>query len=107
MSDAWLSILIRQIKAKGRPAVARELDLSASTLSLVLSGNYPASTEHVEKKVMRLYGHDGKVKCPVLGEIEPALCTDKWELARKVRSAGNPATIRLYIACRKCDLRSS
>lgn len=107
MSDAWLAILVRHVETKGRPTVARELDVSAATLSLVLSGKYPASTEHVEKKVMSIYGHGGKVQCPVLGEIDPALCTDKWELAHKVRGAGNPATIRLYIACRKCDLRSN
>ncbi len=107
MSDAWLAILTRHVATKGRPIVARELDISAATLSLVLSDKYPASTENIEKKVMSIYGYAGKVQCPVLGEIKPALCTDNWELAQKIRGAGNPATIRLYIACRKCDLRSN
>jgi hypothetical protein len=107
MSEAWFAILERHVAAKGRPVVARELDVSAATLSLVLSDQYPASTKNVEKKVMSIYGHDGKVRCPVLGEIEPSLCTDNWERAQKIKGAGNPATIRLYIACRKCDLRSN
>lgn len=107
MSDAWLLILSRKVDAKGRPVVERELNLSAATLSLVLNKKYPASTENIERRVMAMYGHDGKVQCPVLGEIEPALCTVKWERAHRVKSVGNPATSRLYIACRKCDLRSN
>ena len=107
MSDAWLTILTRHVAAKGRSEVARELKVSAATLSLVLNDKYPASTEAIEKKVMSIYGHDGKVHCPVLGDVEPAQCIDNWERAQKIKGAGNPATIRLYIACRKCDLRSS
>ncbi len=105
MSDAWMSILERKVEARGRSTVARELSVSPTTLSLILSRKYPASTENVEKRVMTMYGHGGKVKCPVLGDIDPALCTEKWERANTVRTAGNPATIRLYVACRKCDLR--
>lgn len=107
MSDAWLAILIRQIEAKGRSAVARELGISSSTLSLVLSDKYPASTDNIEKRIGVMYGNSGKVKCPLLGEIDPSACADNWERAQKIKAAGNPATIRLYIGCRKCDLRSN
>ena len=107
MSDAWKVILARKVEAKGRPEVARELNLSAATLSLILNDKYPASTENIEKRVMAMYGHGGKVQCPILGEIEPSVCTLKWERAHRVKSVGNPATSRLYIACRKCDLRNS
>jgi len=107
MSDVWLAILTRHVESKGRPEVARELNVSAATLSLVLNDKYPASTDAIERKVMSIFGHDGKVTCHLLGEIEPSQCTDNWEKAQKIKGAGNPATIRLYIACRKCDLRNS
>lgn len=107
MGDAWMSILSRKVEAKGRTEIARELNLSAATLCLILNNKYPASTENIEKRIMAMYGHGGKVQCPVLGEIEPAICTVKWERAHRVKSVGNPATSRLYIACRKCDLRNS
>lgn len=107
MSDAWIAILQRHAEMKGRSAVARELGVSPSTISLILSDKYPASTAHIEKRVVSMYGNSGKVNCPQLGEIDPSKCADNWERAHKIRSAGNPATIRLYIACRKCDLRSN
>lgn len=107
MSDVWRQILARKIDALGRPTVCRELDLSATTISLILNDKYPANTDHIEQRVMTIYGQGGQVACPVLGEIDPSVCIDKWELAQKIKGAGNPATIRLYIACRKCDLRSN
>ena len=107
MSDAWMLILARKTEAKGRAEVARELNVSSSTLSLILNGKYPASTDNIERRVMAMYGNNGKVRCPVLGEIDPTQCTIKWERAHRVKSVGNPATSRLYIACRKCDLRNS
>lgn len=107
MSNAWLAILRRQVDAKGRTVVCRELGISPGSLSLVLADKYPASTDNIEKTVVKIYGSSGLVNCVVLGEIEPSKCIDNWELAQKIRGAGNPATIRLYIACRKCDLRSN
>ncbi|BDD85964.1 helix-turn-helix domain-containing protein [Desulfofustis limnaeus] len=102
MCNPWLAILEREIAAKGRGQVARELGVSPSTLSLVLSGKYPASTEKIENRVAEIYGEDGLVNCPMLGEIEPARCADNWQRAQKIKAAGNPATIRLYRACRSC-----
>lgn len=107
MSDAWFAILRRQVDAKGRAVVCRELGISPGSLSLVLSDKYPASTDNIEKIVIKIYGSSGMVNCAVLGEIEPSRCADNWERAQVIKGAGNPATIRLYIACRKCDLRSN
>lgn len=106
MSDPWLAILIREVEARGRAEVSRELGISASALSLVLSGKYPASTAKIENRVVAIYGNAGNVVCPVLGELSPSRCADNWERARKIKIAGNPATIRLYMACRKCGLRN-
>jgi len=106
MSEFWLSIFRKEVEAKGAKQVSRELNISASTISLVLSGKYPASTDRIEERVMAIYGNDGKVDCPVMGKISPGLCVSAWEKAKKIGvRCGNPATIVLHKACLKCDLR--
>lgn len=103
----WLDILKRQVEIHGRTAVVRQLGVSPSTLSLVLADKYPAGTDGVEARVMAIYGHAGQVACPALGEIDPAQCVTNWERAQKIGvKCGNPATIRLYKNCLKCDLRN-
>lgn len=108
MSEIWLEILRRQIANRTTSLVARELAVSPTTISLVLSGKYGASTDKIERRVMRIYGNGDGITCPVLGRISPLKCVETWELAGKIGSkAGNPRTIRLYKACLKCDLRNS
>jgi len=108
MTDMWIEILRRQIANRSTSTVARELGVSPTTISLVLSGKYGASTGKIERKVMRIYGNGDGITCPVLGRITPLRCVETWERAGKIGSkAGNPRTIRLYKACLKCDLRNS
>ncbi|MDH4317193.1 MAG: hypothetical protein OEV64_02275 [Desulfobulbaceae bacterium] len=105
--NSWLTILKQQAEAKGRATVAKELGISAATISLVLGGKYPAATDNIEKRVMNFYGSSGLVACPELGEIEPGRCADNYERARKIGvGCGNPATIRLYKQCNNCSLRN-
>jgi len=104
MTD-WLGILQKHVDQKGSQAVIRELDISATTLSLVLRGKYQASTDRIEQRVMAIYGTDGKVTCPILGQIEPSKCIDNYQRAQTIRTPGNSQTIRLYMACRKCTFR--
>ena len=107
MSKFWLEILRRQADTRGRAVVARELGISSSTISLVLSDKYPATTDAIEARVMAIYGNNGKVACPAMGDINPELCVSFWEKAQKIGvKCGNPATIRLYKCCLKCELRN-
>ena len=86
LSENCKAMLDRHVDSKGRSEVCRELGISPTTLSQVLSGKYGASTTGIEAKIFKIYGSDGKVNCPVLGEIEPSRCADNHEKALKIRS---------------------
>ena len=105
LSETSMAILQRHVDMKGRAAVCMELSISSATLSQVLGGKYGASTDAIESKIVNIYGHSGKVSCPVLGEIEPGTCASHHARALRKNAAGNPQTIRLHIACRICKLR--
>ncbi len=108
MEQGWLEVLRQRADVVGMAATAKELGISSATISLLLSGKYPASTENMEKRVMKMYGRGGKVVCPVLGEIEPAKCAELWNRAKKLGVKGsNPRMIKQHKACLKCDLRNS
>ena len=108
MQDGWIEILRQRADLVGRAEVARELGVSAATISLLLSGKYPASTEQMEARVMKMYGRGGKIVCPVLGEIEPGKCAELWNKAHKLGVKGsNASMIKQRKACLKCDLRNA
>lgn len=102
----WIDILRREVEAKGAKAVARELDVARSTVSLVLAGKYPASTDKIEARIILIYGSNGRVQCPALGEIEPARCAETRQRAKLIGlRVGNPDTLRLHSACMQCQVR--
>lgn len=108
MQDGWIEILRQRADLVGRAEVARELGVSAATISLLLSGKYPASTEQMEARVMKMYGRGGMIVCPVLGEIEPGKCAELWNKAHKLGVKGsNASMIKQRKACLKCDLRNA
>jgi len=107
MGDGWIEILRQRAETVGRPEVAREMAVSSATISLLLSGKYPASTEQMQARVMKIYGRGGKIVCPILGEIEPGKCAELWNKAKTLGIVGsNPMMIKQRKACRKCDLRN-
>ncbi len=98
------SILHQHTANKSQRQVARELGVSPAAVSLVLADKYGASTAAIESRIMHVYGRNGRVSCPVLGEISPSRCADNRQRAKVIKFAGNPATIRLFAECRKCRL---
>ena len=104
--SGWLRLLKQQVEAKGVRRVAQELSLSKSTVSLVVTGRYPASTRKIEEAVRRVYGEGKEVRCPVLGQVPVEACVRYWEEAQRVGLRTNdPEKLRLFFVCRGCPLR--
>ena len=102
----WIEILRREVGLRGARQIAKELNISRPTVDLVLKGTYGASTQKVQARVKAMYGHNGAVDCPVLGDITPNVCADNWGRAKRIgMKASNPETLRLYSACVHCAIR--
>lgn len=59
----WLGLLRKAVRAEGgQAAVARKLDYSPATISLVLAGTYNGGTEAIAAKVLEIYGGKKSMK---------------------------------------------
>lgn len=106
-SMAWLSMLRDQVAARGLPAVAKDLGVAKSTISMAVNGKYPARTDKIEARVLAVYG-GATVVCPVLGAIDAAVCAANQDRARRIGlRAGNPETLRLFKTCSTCPVRGA
>lgn len=104
----WLEMLKKEVAAKGPKQAAKELGVSRSTVDLVCQGKYPASTQKIKDRVLRIYGENGLVSCPAAdGDfISADLCADRWNKAKKIgMRASNPETLKLYKTCINCFVR--
>ncbi|MCG6552922.1 MAG: hypothetical protein L7F77_11375 [Candidatus Magnetominusculus sp. LBB02] len=103
----WIDILRRRVESSSAKIVARDLGYSRATVALVLSGKYKGNLKNIEQRVMSIYGNNGRVACPILGEVAPAKCIDTWQMSKTIgMKASNPETLRLYKACEKCGVRN-
>lgn len=93
----WLTLLTDAVNKSSRQAVADELGVSRTTISLVLNDNYPASTDKIEEKVLNFYG---RLECPHTGEsISINQCKANHLSAPPTSS---PRAMRLWRACQSC-----
>ena len=104
----WEDLLKAEVTKRGKHQVAMELSIARSSLDLALSGKYPASTDRIEQKVLRTYGSNNKVDCPVLGEISVIDCRRHCKNSKKYgnKATGNPVTLKLYVTCPNCPNRT-
>ncbi len=56
MMEPWQTVLNQAIDSLGQAEVARRLNLSAPTISMVRRNKYPASTDEVASKIMDTFG---------------------------------------------------
>ena len=96
----WLELLRTACAASNNQAVADEIGLSRTAISLVLNGKYPAKTDKIELKVMTRYA---RVQCPHLAqEITFADC--RGYHAREAPTS-SPFAMRHWRACQGCQHR--
>ena len=94
------TLLKETINERGAARVAADLGYSRTTISMVLNGKYPSSTEKILKRVVETYG-TAIVECPVLGPITIKKCSHH---KRQPFAATNQLRSRLYRACMECDV---
>jgi hypothetical protein len=95
----WLELLRNAAAThpKGNQGVADDLEVSRTTISLVLGGKYPAKTDKIAAKVIDLYA---RLTCPHTGvEISHAECRS---LSIRVVPTSSPQAMRHWRACQGC-----
>lgn len=93
----WLQALRTEVARTSQARTAERLRISEATVSQVLSGNYKANTQRIERRVRgELLGE--VVECPVLYDISLRVCQDVQERPRGAGS--NPHYQQCFSACR-------
>lgn len=96
-AQRWLDTLRTEVDRTSQARVAERLRISEATVSQVLSGNYKANTQRIERRVLgELLGR--QVECRVLYDISLRVCQDVQERPRGAGS--NPMHQQCYSACR-------
>ncbi|MCK4783669.1 MAG: helix-turn-helix transcriptional regulator [Desulfobacteraceae bacterium] len=95
----WLELLQSAVDDSSQAEVSRKLDVSTTTVSLILKGKYGASTDNIAKRIIEVYGNEN-VDCPVMGDIALSVCAEKRKLPF---SASSPIRVRLFNACKGCE----
>ncbi|AOJ13174.1 MULTISPECIES: helix-turn-helix domain-containing protein [Burkholderia] len=100
LADRWLVLLREAVFVSSQADVARKLDLSRTTISLVLSGKYPGKTDRVAARVLRVFG---QVKCTHTAElVTPTVCLD---FAARRPPVNNPLALSHWRTCQTCTHR--
>jgi len=102
----WVRLL-REQRSKGKTVsqIARECDIPRPSISMLISGTYPArsldlATRRHGARVVRLYRD--RIMCPHLHEgITAEACQ---VFATAPMSTSNPDRLRHWAACRSCPL---
>lgn len=94
----WMDLLKSAVAASSKQQVANTLGVSRSQVSLVVNGRYIASTEHIAKKVLDVFG---RIQCPHLEtEITQAECQSNRRGPAPTSSARE---MKHWRACQSCQ----
>lgn len=94
----WQTLLNQAVAASNITQVAARLSVSRTTISLVMSGNYPAKTDKIAARVLDVYG---RVACPFLNaDIVQADCRAQRSSAVPTSS---PRAMQYWRACQGCE----
>lgn len=102
----WLALLkAERRKGKSVTTISRECGIARSSLSMLLSGSYPAASLDLvarkhEARIFKIYRK--QVLCPHLRRgIGGAECA---AFARAPMPTSSPQKLKHWAACRRCDL---
>ena len=102
----WIALCRAEVEnGKTITQVARECGMPRSSLSMLLSGGYPAQsldlvTRKYGRRVVEVYR--GAVMCPHLHKSIPE--DDCRNFAAAPMTTSDPEKLRQYRACRRCPL---
>lgn len=93
----WMTLLREAVAAANITVVADKLDVSRTTISLVLANKYPAKTDKIAEKVLDVYA---RITCTHTGaDISHAECR---ALSTSAVPTSSPQAMRHWRACQKC-----
>ena len=96
----WLAMLRETVAATSQTDVAKLLDVSRTTVSLVLSGKYPGKTDRVAARVLKTFG---QVQCTHTGQlISLTVCVS---FANRRAPINNPMELSHWRTYRNSPLR--
>ena len=93
---SWQELLNKAVAESSRSAVARQLGVSRTAISLLCAGKYPGGPGKMAQRIFEEYG---RIRCPYLGRgITPAECNNNS--GRMPTSS--PVALKLWRACQQC-----
>jgi hypothetical protein len=98
MADlTWMALLREQVAARSITAVALDLGVSRTAVSLVLAGKYTARTDKMAARILDVFS---RVRCPYSGGmISPAECGQR----SGAMPMGSPGALRWWRMCQNCE----
>lgn len=100
MNPDWKQLLFDAVQKSSITAVALKLDVSRTTISLVLANKYPAKTDKIATLVLDVYA---RLTCPHTGvEISHAECRKQ---ATSDVPTSSPQSMRHWRACQGCKFK--
>lgn len=93
----WTTLLREQVDARSITAVAADLGVSRTAVSLVLSGKYRGKTDRMAARVLDVFS---RVPCPCSGDL-----VDSAECARRsgAMPTSSPGALRWWRMCQECE----
>lgn len=98
----WVRALAQEVDQTSQNRTAKRLDLSASTVSMVLGNTYNAGTTAVEERVRGVLMAE-TVTCPVLGETSLTDCR-RWRDRARSEDLINTLRTTMRKACLGCPV---
>ena len=96
----WVETLAIECGKTSQNKVARRLDRSPTTISLILGNAYPGEAAAMADRVRGVF-MQAMVACPALGDLPTQTCQD-WRSKARVFIVGNQERVRMHRACHRC-----